>query len=267
MKRFPLLLAGAIGLETLLGCGYSEFPQYSGKFELQDVSYTDPSFVGEKKMPLTLQVVDRMEYIGHYWNHRLQLEFIPNSPDQATGIFAGDLDNLTRIDRGVWPNDWYDGEGIHQEQKIEPSAWCNSQYLYFLYLQSIPPVEVLQNTYPGHGECFGKDPVTKMELCETLPDPGKVDFDHTEWYNAVEENGGITLHFTFTRYRRVMRDYDDKDCILPEDLRGKESLTFTYHSSLENLDDETDLRKGGIKESKENRPSVMFFRQVVPDIK
>lgn len=264
MKKTALI--GALSLESLLGCG-TEFPQYSGRCELQGVSSSDPSFVGEKQMPPTLDITDRMKYIGHHWDHRLLLEFIPNSSGQAAGIFAEELDRLTQIDNGVWPNNWYDGTEIHQEPKVYGTgAFCNYQYLYFLYLESIPPVEVLKEVYPGKGDYVGKDPVTQMELYETLPDPENVDFDDTEWSDAVEENNGITLYFTFTRYRREVRD-DYKECILPADPRGEASLTFTYHTSLKDLDDETDIRKAKADEIKDDQPSILFFRKVVSGIK
>ncbi|HLD79203.1 MAG TPA: hypothetical protein VJA18_01450 [Candidatus Nanoarchaeia archaeon] len=263
MKQSVLAFIGTVTLESLLGCGYTEFPQYSGSYELLKISYTDPSFMGEKQMPSSLNVVDRMEYIGLNWNHLLQLEFIPASEEQAAGIFTQDLNSLTRIDDGAWPNNWYDGSQIHEEPKVYgPGTWCNRKYLYFLQLESVPPLEVLKNTYPGY--------TTHMDLKLSLQFPEEVDFDDTEWYDAVEENEGITLHLTFTRYRKEQRPGGEgyQDCILPLDSRGKESLTFTYHASEENLNDRTDIRKERIDSGmKESPPPVIFFRQVVPDIK
>lgn len=270
MKK-QILLAGTVSLESLLGCGYTEFPQFSSRCALQDISYSDPSFMGEKQMPPALNIVDRMEYVGLHWNHQLKFEFISNSSEQANGTFAVGLDNVTRIDQGVWPNDWYDGTGIHQEPKVHGTgAWCNYQYLYFLYLESIPPVTLLQEVYPGYESYVGKDPTTHMDLYTSLPHPEEVEFDDTEWNNAIEENEGITLYFTFTRHLRSELPGGEgyKDCILPTDQRGTESLTFTYHAPPEDLDDQTDIRKESMVEGiEESLPPVIFFRQIVPDIK
>ena len=261
------LLIGALSLESMLGCGYTEFPQYSGRYELQEVSSTDPSFMGEKQMPLSLDLVDRMEYIGIQWNHRLLFEFVPDSQDQADGIFGLSLNEVTRIDQGVWPNDWYDGAEIYREPTVYgPDAWCNRKYVYLLYLESTPSSEMLQQVYLGYASYLGEDPTTHMDLYESLPYPEEVEFDDSRWYDAVDENEGITLYFTFTRYRREKRG-DYEECILSSDPRREESLTFTYHAPLENLDDETDIREGGIAEVNGGQPPVSFFRKVVSGIK
>jgi len=267
MKRPLLLLTSTLTLESLLGCGYTEFPQYSGRYKLQQVSYTDPSLVGEKQMPLSLDLVDRMEYIGIQWNHRLLFNFIPDSQDQADGIFGLSLNEVTRIDQGVWPNDWYDGAEIYREPTVYgPGAWCNRKYIYLLYLDSVPAPEVLKGTYPGYDGSLGKNQTTQMDLKLSLQYPEEVEFDDSRWYDAVEENEGITLYLTFTRYRREKRG-DFEECILSPDSRGEESLTFTYHADLENLDDETDIREGGIAEVNGGQPPVSFFRKVVSSIK
>ena len=275
MKRPFFLLVSALSLESLLGCGDTGFPQYSGKYELQSVAYSDPSFVGEKQMPSTLNLIDRMKYIGHHWDHQLQFEFIPDSEGQAAGIFTLGLDNLTMIDDGAWPNNWYDGVEVHEERKVYGSGAagpCSYLYLYFAYLASIPPAEVLQKMYQDRGEYFGKDPVTKMDLYETLPHPEEAEFDDTEWIDLIEENEGLTVSVTFNRYRREQHPGGEdgyKNCILPPDPenRGKESVTFTYHASPEDLDDQTDIRKEGLAGMKESPPPVIFFRQVASDIK
>ncbi|MBI2125019.1 hypothetical protein HYV87_03055 [Candidatus Woesearchaeota archaeon] len=271
MKPSTLAFIGAVSLESLLGCGDS-FPQYSGSYELREFSYTDPSFAGEMKMPSGLIVTNRMSYIGNQWNHQLNFEFASDSENQAVGIFSHYLDDLTRIDNGVWPNNWYDGVEVYEEQKIYGSgntAWCNNQYLYFLRLESIPPPEVLRNSYPGNRSYIGKDPTTGMELYESWPHPEEADFEETEWNDAVEENEGITLYFNFTRYLRSKRPGGEgyQDCILPLDSRGKESLTFTYHASTDDLDDATDIRKVRVEEIKDNQPAVSFFRKVISNIK
>ena len=269
-KTLPLL-AGILSLESLLGCSPNEFPQYSGEYKLQSVSYSDPSFAGEKQMPSTLQVVDRMEHIGSHWNHYLRLESIPKTEDQANGDLTLKLDNLARIDDGTWPNDWYDGAEIHQETKVYgTSAFCNYQYFYFLYLETTPSVEMLQKVYPGRGKYIGDDPSTKMPLYESLARPEEVEFNATEWYDAVEENEGITLYFTFARHLRSEFpgwEGSHKDCILPSDSRRSESLTFTYHADLENLNDETDIRKEKVEETKDDQSGIVFFKKVVSGIK
>lgn len=270
MKREPLL-AGIISLEMLLGCGPTEFPQYSGQYQLREVNYSDSSFRGDGQMPTILNVVDRMEHIGSHWNHYLWLEFIPQTDEQAKGSFTLELDNLARIDQGAWPNDWYDGAEIHREPKVYGTgSFCNYQYFYFLYLETKPSVEMLQEVYPGKGEYIGKDPSTKMPLYESLAQPEEVDFDDEEWYDAVEKNQGITLYFTLTRHiRSEFPGWEDgyKDCILPSDERNTASLSFTYHALEDDLNDETDVRKGKVEEIKVNQTSLSFFRKVVSDIK
>lgn len=259
------LLFGALSLESLLGCGYTEFPQYSGRYELQEVSYSNPSFVGEKQLPATLNVVDRMKYVGVEWNHRLLFDFIPDSPEQAEGIFSLDLNEVTRIDEGAWPNDGYDGAEIYQESKVHgPGAFCWRKVLYFLHLETVPPPELLP--YPGYELSTEEDPNTHENYKLTLNYPEEVEFDETEWYDAIDENEGITLYFTFTRYRKEERA-DYKTCILPSDNRSEESLTLVYHASVEDLYNDKDIRKDGIAETVGGQPAVSFFRQVVPDIK
>lgn len=271
MKKKTLLLAGTLSLESLLGCGSTEFPQYTGRYELRSVSYSDPAFVGEQQMPLTLSLVDSMEHLGSHWNHYLRLEFIPKTEDQANGALLLKLDDLARIDRGAWPNNWYNGAEVYQERIVYgTSAFCNYQYFYFLYLETVPPVEVLQNVYPGKGKYIGEDPVTKMPLNESLARPEEVEFDATKWYDAVEENEGITLYFTFVRHlRSKLPGWDDgyNDCILPSDNRDSESLTFTYHADSEYLNDEMDMRKGRREEIKADQPGIVFFKKVVSDVK
>ena len=271
MKKNSLLLASAISLESLLGCGPTEFPQYSGIYKLQSFSYSDPSFVGEKQIPPTLIVVDRMEHIGSYWDHSLLLEFIQKTEDQARGTLALELDDLTRIDHGTLPNDSYNGVEIHQEREVHgTSAFCNYQYLYFLYLETVPNAEMLQNVYPGRGRYIGDDPSTKMPLYESLSHPEEVDFNSTEWLDAVEDNEGITLNFTFARHlKSEMPSWENgyQDCILPSDSRGSESLAFTYHADLENLNDETDIRKEGIEKIRSDLPGIVFFRGIVSGVK
>lgn len=267
MKRPNLLLTAILSLESLLGCGPTEFPQYSGQYKLQNFFYSYPGFGGEKQMPSTLNLIDSMEHFGGHWNHYLRLEFVSETEDQANGTLMLKLDYLTRIDHGAWPNDWYNGAEIHREKTVYgTSAFCNYQYLYFLYLETTPSVKMLQKVYPGTGEYVKDDPVTKMSLNESLTQPEEVEFDDIEWNDAVEKNNGITLYFTFDRhFRSKFPGWDGgyKDCILPSDNRGDGSLIFTYHADLENLNTETDIRKGGREETKTDRPGIEFFKKVV----
>ena len=270
MRNKILLVAGVLGLEGILGCIPTKYPQYSGMYELQGVYYSDPSFEGEEEMPHTLDITDRMEHIGGHWSHHLGMEFVAEMEDQATGMVVSRLDNLSRIDYGTWPNDWYDGTEIHAEEKVYGGgAFCNYQYLYFLYLQTTPSVNTLQEVYPGRGKYIGKDSSTKMPLYESLANPEKVEFDNTKWYDAIKKNKGITLHFTFSRYfRSDLPAWEDgyKDCILIPSNKGEDSVIFTYHAKVSDLDDTTDIRKGGVEEIESDRPNIVFFKKIVSDI-
>ncbi|MEK6939664.1 MAG: hypothetical protein AABX31_02960 [Nanoarchaeota archaeon] len=275
MKKSVLALTCLAGLEALLGCGYTTFPQYSGAYELQSVSYSDPAFAGKKQIASSLSVVDRMQYYGHFWNHHLQFDFMPLSDQEAGGTFNLQLDGVTRIDDGAWPNDWYNGVEIHHEPKVYGTgAFCNYQYLYFLFLQSTPDAGILQNTYPGHGDCIGKDPTTNMPLCTSLAHPQEVDFDDTGWYNAVDENGGITITLTFSRYLRGDTSGNNNgsmNCILTPDPehRGEASAVFVYHAGKEDLEDKTDIRKEPLQKNSLNQKtlSLGFFKEIISNIK
>lgn len=267
-----LALAGLLSLETLLGCG-GKYPQYSGRYELQSVSYSNPSFAGKQPLPSSLELTERMKHHGGHWDHYLKFNFIPQSSTEAPGIFTLELDDLARIDHGAWPNDWYDGAEIHREQKIYGTGTvCNYQYLYFLFMASTPSTETMQNMYPGQGECFAQDPVTKMPLCKSLAHPEEVDFNDTDWYDTLDENEGITLTLTFTRHlRSELPGGEDsyKDCILSSDPenRGEAAMTFTYYADKKNLDDRTDIRKAVLEKTDPTGSSLSFFKKVVSGIK
>ena len=266
-----LALFGLLSLETLLGCG-ERFPQYSGAYQLQSSSYTDPSFAGKQQLPASLELTDRMEYYGSYWNHHLKFNFIPQDGNQAAGIFSLKLNDITRIDDGAWPNNWYNGAEIYREPEVYGTgAFCNYQYLYFLFMQSAPSYDILQNTYPRQGECIGKDPTTHMPLCTSLAHPQEVDFNDTGWYDAIDENEGITLTLTFSRYIRgdTSGSGNSNDCILPPDPknRGEAYAVFVYRASRENLDDKVDVRKAPLEIPGQNASSLSFFTKIVSNIK
>ncbi len=269
----PLKIAAAAGLmslEVLLSGCAEEFPQYSGKYKLISSSYTNPEFKGEQQPSPELNLTDRMEHWGGIWVHYLKLEF---AGPAAEGNIALRLNHLTNISRDAWPNNSFDGVNIFNEKKVYgTSAFCNYQYQYFLYLESNPSAENLREVYPGQGGFIGNDSVTGMPLYESLRDPTEVELNEEaaeQWQEAIEDNQGIILKFIFTRHLKSTRPgWEDgyKDCILPYDPRGEESLTFVYKSTEE--DTATDIRKTGLEEIYQNLvPAEKVFARLVSGMK
>ena len=104
-----------------------------------------------------------------------------------------------------------------------------------------------------------------MPLCISLAHPEEVDFDGKDWYNTVDENEGITLTLTFSRYLRS--DTSGNDCLLTSDPRGEAYAIFVYHAARENLEDKTDIRKAPLETVNLNASSLSFFKKIVSDIK
>lgn len=271
-RRQFLKIPGAVGLSLALpNCASCEFPQYSGSYKLLEAPYfSDPSFRGEKSLPGELTVTNRMEYFGYSWNHHLQFEFPPFPGEAASNIFTLELADMVRIYKplpGNFPAKELRGTSIYQEPKVEgTSAFCNYQYLYYLFMETTPSPEILLSTYPARGECYGKDPVTTFDLCESLANPAEVEFDPSAWCDAVDENGGITLKLTLFRYRREVHpgwEGGYKDCILPYDPRKEASVNAIYHASVDNLCQADDIRSLGISKLQNTALPMDFFWNII----
>ncbi|MBI5397936.1 hypothetical protein HZB03_00600 [Candidatus Woesearchaeota archaeon] len=282
-RRQFIAVPGALGLSALISsalassCTGLRFPQLSGLYTLLRHEVSDPSFAGKKRLPANFLMTDRMEYVGNYWNHLVRCEFsdermqVFDARPAAQGTLAFDLDDLTRINTGVYPNDGFDGVSISDEQKVTGGVFCYYQYQYYLSMSSVPSVEVLQRVYPTQGRYVGEDPVTKMPLYESLSNPSEVDFDPEEWEDAVDDNDGVTLKFTFTRHiKRQTPGWEGgyKDCILPSDPRKEAALIAVYHASPSSLYTEADIRRLGTKGVMDGAMEpAMFFSDVVSEMK
>ncbi|MEK6969215.1 MAG: hypothetical protein AABW48_02190 [Nanoarchaeota archaeon] len=263
--------AGLVSLEVLLSGCAEEFPQYSGKYKLTSYSYTAPEFKGEQQPAAEINLTDRMEHSGGIWIHYLKLEFEGSG---ANGSLVLQLNDLTRINQDVWPNNSFNGDNLFNEKKVYGTgAFCNYQYQYFLFLESNPSAEILKEVYPGQGKFLGNDPITKMPLYESLTkDAANVELNEAaaeKWQDIIDDNEGIILKFTFTRHlKSEMPGWENgsEDCTLPYGPRGEESLTFIYQSTEE--DTATDIRGAGVNELFQEIDSTeAFFTKLISGIK
>ncbi len=270
-RRELLLIYGMLSLESLLGCAPDKFPQYSAAYLLQNQHYTDPEFAGEKIMPQNLKVINRMSHSGGYWTHLLRFEFQALAPQEASGIALFNLDHLVSETESSFPHQEFKGANVFNEPTVGgvggPSAFCNYQYRYHLFMEAVPGAGILRRVYPGQGEYIGDDPVTKMPLYLSLSNPKEVELNDDaveEWYEKVAENKGATLTLIFTRHIAVTRPGGDegyKDCILPYDPRKTESLIAAYkfeydEHETEWVEQEYDLRTGDVDGIKENTSTL-----------
>ncbi len=272
MKTLPKITAaaGLLSLEVLLSGCAEEFPQYSGTYKLSSFSHSNPEFQGEQPPPKKMDLIDRMEHYGGIWIHHLKLDFA--EPEAGRNI-ALRLNNLTNVDRGAWPNNGFNGANIFNEKKVYGTgAFCNYQYQYFLYLESNPSAEILREVYPGQAGFVGNDPTTGMPLYESLHNPKEVELDEAaaeKWQKTIDDNPGIILTFTFTRHLKSERPgWEDgyRDCILPYDPRGEESLTLIYQSDEEN--NTVDIRKAGLEDIYHDLvPAETFFTKLISGVK
>ena len=266
MKR-PTYLAGILSLEALLGCG-ERFPQYSGKYKLQEVSYTDPSFAGKKHLPGDLTIIHRMKYIPNVWDDRLRFEFAPQDPTaEIGGAVVFDLENLTRAAESPFPQEYFKGEQIYTEKAYYGGAFCNYQYQYHAFAILTPSEEELKKVYPEKGKYLYTDP-SGMPIHETFnPDRFEPDKEAIEgWYEALARNEDkITLDFYISRNIKDDLSGCDSESYLPYDLRGRESLKAVYYST--ELYDQADPRLG-FDELRENSiPAIDLFKEVISGVK
>lgn len=266
-------VASLLTLEILtLGCSNEKFPKLDGRFDLVSFNYSNSSFKGRKIIPKSLDVIDRMEHHGGSWIHDLKFKFISTTSSEAEGEFTLRLNDLINIDNNAWPNNGFNGANVLNEKKVYgTSAFCDYQYQYNLFVESTPSPDILKKVYPGQGDNLEKDPFG-MDQHESLNYPQEVELNKNavkEWYNILDNNEGITLKFTFSR--QIKSNYPGwengyKDCILPDDPRKEESLTFTYHSIEE--DNYTDIRKTGLEDLQVNNSTAKyFFNEIISEMK
>jgi hypothetical protein len=271
LRRLGGFSAVALSGKFLQGCASCDFPALSGCYRLtKSPVYTNPSFEGKLVLPPTLVITNRMEHGSSRWNHFLGFDFRAEGKGQASGKFALDLDEMIQSKESSFPHKVYKGATVHAEEKINgTSAFCNSQIFYHVFLEVVPDVKILINTYPGKGEYFGKDPVNGMEQHAPLKDPGNVEFNPEAWENAIDDNDGITLKIQFARNRAEVRpgwDGGHEDCFISTDERFSEDLDMEYHASLDDLNLEVDIRKGGYQGIDYGMGAAKYFSQVVSGI-
>lgn len=255
----PKTYTKILPLATIItACSGEEFPGYGGQYLLESVSVTDPTFLGLLQPAPNLNIINRMEHHGGYFTHFLQLGFFSRSrPEQfATGSAAFTLDSLTRIDTVAWPNNGFDGCQMYSEG-VAGTSECNHEYVYHLFLAPTPESEMLRKVYPGKGEYIGKDPVTKMDLYETLSNPQEVELNENAvnaWNNTIDSNGGIILNFRICRHHYL--DYSKcSNDNRPFDTRGEACLFMTYKSFYE--EKEEDIRKLSVNDALANTLPAM----------
>ncbi|MDO8510943.1 MAG: hypothetical protein Q7S55_02145 [Nanoarchaeota archaeon] len=268
MKQKALLLVGALSLESLLGCGSTKFPQYSGKYKLQEASYTDPAFAGEKKLPWDLTVIHRMKYVPNDWDDRLLFKFTPqNQETEIGGAVLFDLELLTADAESSFPHEYFKGEEIHAERRYYGGAFCNYQYQYHAFAILTPDEEQLKKVYPNQGEYLYTEP-SGMPIYETFNPDGFEPSEETidAWYEKVEKNGDhISLDFVVSRNIHDTVFGCDSESYLPPDPRGRESLKALYHSI--ELHDEEDPRLGFDDLPTNTIPAIDLFKEVISGVK
>jgi len=266
MKQKFLLLAGVLSLESLLGCG-SKFPQYSGRYNLQEVSYTDPTFAGEKKLPWDLTIIHRMKYVPNDWDDMLRFEFTPRNPDQIDGAVVFNLESLTDDAESSFPHEYFKGQEIYTEKRYYGGAFCNYQYQYHAFAILTPGEDELKKVYPNQGAYLYTEP-SGMPIYETFNPDGFEPSEETidEWYQKIEKNGDhISLDFVISRNIHDTMSGCDSESYLPPDPRGRESLKALYHSI--ELHDEEDPRLGFDALGENTIPPIDLFKEVISGVK
>lgn len=262
------LLAGVFSLGSLLGCGSAEFPQYSGRYKLQETSYTDPSFAGEKKLPWDLTIIHRMKYVPNSWHDRLRFKFTPR--DQETeigGAVMFDLELLAADSESSFPHEYFKGQQIHTERRYYGGAFCTYQYQYHAFAILTPDEDELKKVYPNQGEYLYTEP-SGMPIYETFKPE---DFEPSEetidrWYQKIEKNGDhISLDFALSRNIHDTITGCDSESYLPHDDRGRESVKALYHSI--ELHDEEDPRVGFEELQSNTIPAIDLFKDVITDVR
>ncbi len=272
MNKTILKTAGLAALVSALsGCG-EDFPQYSGEYERDSTSLTDPAFQGAKNWPQNLNVLHRMEYGGTGWDHYLRLEFIAENESEAQGNTAFNLASLAKWNRGLFPGVPLNGVNIFNENRIYAGAFCNMQVQYYLFAVLTPGQEILDRIYPSHtGEVF-YDEVTGMPL-QVGPNVGKedeieIDEDAAEeWFEAVDDNDGTAIDIYLSRrLDSEMSGCDWTDSGLLFDGRGNATSNAVYRSTSN--DYSTDLRSAGLEGINDNVAwSMLFFEQLISGVK
>ncbi|MEK6900052.1 MAG: hypothetical protein AABX05_02925 [Nanoarchaeota archaeon] len=250
MKKYAL--PGLLSLELLLGCAES-YPQYSGKYyKVDGPYYSDESFRGQYAFPEELDIIHRMELSGDSWLSTMQFSFLAQNGSEAEGIFTSELEGLTKTIISSLPHQ--DGRQIGSEsQKYgNTEAPCSFQYKYFLFLQLTPSQELFKRSYQTVDYRLG-------------------DIEDSVLNSAIDENEGITMNLTFTRWLDSGMDYfPGVDCGLPlgPEYRETESVNVTYFAAAEDLDDQTDIRKAGLEDITSNNTTTAFdfFKKIASGI-
>ncbi|GEM_PF-4511443 len=260
-----LTLSCLLSLEALLGCG-GKYPQYSGQFELQNSSYTNPSFAGKKHLPWDLKIIHRMKYVSNVWDDRLRFEFTSQNPDELQGAVVFDLENLTRNKESTFPQQYFKGQEIHSEKAYYGGAFCNYQYQYQAFALLTPGEEELKKVYPEQGKYLYTEP-SGMPIYESFNperfEPEQKNIDG--WYDTLDNNDGISMDLYISRNIKADTSGCDAESYLPYDPRGKESLKAAYHSTK--LDDHEDPRLGFDQLRDNTIPPIDLFQKVISEVK
>ena len=268
MKKNTLLLAGALSLGSLLGCGEDRLPQYSGRYMLQNISYTDPSFMGEKSLPWDLTVTHRMKYVPSTWDDQLQFKFTPQNPEvEIGGAVIFDLELLTEDDESSFPREYFKGQEIHAEKRYSGGVFCNFQYQYHAFARLTPNEGDLDKVYPSRGRYLYTEP-SGMPIYETFnPDkfePSEETID--EWNQKIEDNGDhISLEFVISRNIQDTLSGCNSESTLPYDDRKQASVRMLYRSI--ELYDQEDPRLGFEQLPDNTIPAIDLFKEVISEIK
>ena len=259
-----LISAASLGL---LGCG-TKYPQYSGEYELQNSSYTNPAFAGKKRIAWKLAITHRMKYVPNIWNDQLRLEFTSDNPEnEITGRVMFDLEDLTRDKESTFPQPEFKGQQIHAEKTYYGGVFCNYQYLYHAFAVLTPGEQELKKVYPEKGKYLYTEP-SGMPIYESFnannfePDQDAID----GWYDVIEENGGMISLNLFIN-RDILSDTSGcgSNSYLPYDPRGKESLEATYYSVK--LENDEDPRQGYESLPDNTIPPIDLFKEVISEVK
>ncbi|MBU0470683.1 MAG: hypothetical protein KKA62_00500 [Nanoarchaeota archaeon] len=267
--KLPKIVGLAALVSALTGCE-ERWPQYSGLYELQEVSISNPDFLGEKSWPKNLEIVHRMNYQGSGFSHYLRFNFKPSSQSQAEGNLIFKLSELTNINQGVYPNDTPDGDQIYSEKKIDGGApFCNSQVQYWIFAEFFPRHGLLKDIYPDYDGTIGKDPVTGMSLEITPQDPTKQFNEDTadKWYEIEENNGGLDLKITILRFLDSTTDGCYKwGGYLPPDKWGSSTWSSARYRT-EEPDYRINILTAGLSDLGELKElNIRFFKQVIPGV-
>lgn len=270
MNRFSNLttILGLVGVEAIAS-GCSSYPQYSGQYELQSVSYTDPEFAGEKKMSWDLTITHRMKYVPGSLDDRLRFEFNPKDPNtEIGGSVMFDLQLLTKADESSFPHEYFRGETIHEERTYYGGAFCNYQYQHQAFAVLTPEYNKIKEVYFQNGASLGIQPAGNPISETKYPEEMEIDEDAVDrWDEAVENNGDkITIELFIERnILDTLSGCYANDGWLPPDDRGAESLHAVYHST--ELNDEEDPREGFDELVDNNIQPIDLFKDVISGVK